>query len=96
MLPKIIFINLHCSKKGTPYRRLIMKNIIPFLILLSTVDGFSRCASAGQEYELVIENLCDLENQVVRYNDSTRRKRSNGPFLIPVTQCPPPGQTILN
>lgn len=30
--------------------------------------------SIGQEYELVIENLGDLENQVYKYNDSTGQK----------------------
>ncbi len=30
--------------------------------------------SVGQEYELIIENLGDLENQVYKYNDSTRQR----------------------
>lgn len=52
--------------------------------------------SVGQEYELVIENLGDLENAVYKYNDSTRRREkikwtvtSNSDTILPVwTQRP--------
>lgn len=47
--------------------------------------------SIGQEYELVIENLGDLENQVYKYNDSTRQREkikwtvtSNSDTALPI------------
>ncbi|OYQ45085.1 hypothetical protein CHX27_06870 [Flavobacterium aurantiibacter] len=33
-----------------------------------------KILAVGKEYELVIENLGDLESQVTRYNDSTKQK----------------------